>query len=94
MADYPALPLWSPYGGLAERHVDWSKHPSRLLNSGWRKIRRAVLDNHHGGCVTCGAEYPLEVDHIIPRCRGGTHEWANLQVLCRTCNRRKGGRDG
>jgi 5-methylcytosine-specific restriction endonuclease McrA len=83
----------TPYGGLAERHVDWSRHPSRLLNANWRKIRTVVLDNHPNGCVYCGSETdPLEVDHIIPRAQGGTHEWDNLQVLCRRCNRRKGAR--
>jgi 5-methylcytosine-specific restriction endonuclease McrA len=87
MADY------TPFGSAAQRHVDWSKHPSKLLGARWREIRNAVIGNHRGGCALCGGEEgPFEVDHIHPRSKGGGHEIANLQVLCRTCNRRKGNR--
>ena len=31
----------------------------------------------------------MDVDHIVPRSRGGTHTWDNVQLLCRTCNSSK-----
>jgi len=34
----------------------------------------------------------FEFDHIIPKALGGTHSLHNLQLLCRRCNRSKGGR--
>lgn len=43
-------------------------------------------------CQHCGARRDLEVDHIVPRCRGGGDERANLQTLCGRCNRAKGPR--
>ena len=32
----------------------------------------------------------MEVDHILPRSRGGTDHVENLQLLCAHCNRSKG----
>lgn len=40
-------------------------------------------------CAYCGATDRLEVDHIVPRSRGGCSRPANLQILCRPCNTRK-----
>ena len=34
----------------------------------------------------------FEVDHVVPRSKGGTDTDENLQLLCSTCNRRKGSR--
>ncbi len=36
-----------------------------------------------------GATTMLEIDHILPIARRGTNDPANLQVLCRPCNRKK-----
>ena len=33
----------------------------------------------------------LELDHVIPKSRGGTDHIENLQLLCPSCNRIKGG---
>lgn len=41
------------------------------------------------GCSYCGSHERLEMDHKHPRSRGGTNDEANLQWLCRTCNRSK-----
>lgn len=59
-------------------------------------LRFIVLKEGGGRCALCGAtkdERPLDVDHIIPRSRGGKNELANLQVLCSKCNRAKGNKD-
>lgn len=32
------------------------------------------------------------VDHVIPRCQGGSSAWSNLVAACLDCNQRKGGR--
>ncbi len=45
-------------------------------------------------CAGCGETFPtrlyLQVDHIIPMAKGGLTVPENLQILCRTCNMRKG----
>jgi hypothetical protein len=40
-------------------------------------------------CGNCGDDANLEVDHAIPRSRGGCECRDNLWTLCRTCNRLK-----
>jgi ATP adenylyltransferase len=53
----------------------------------WQVISRAL-----GRCEACGissAERALEVDHIVPRSRGGSNELWNLQALCSLCNVQK-----
>lgn len=50
-------------------------------------LRRRVLAA--GKCAFCGSAHKLEVDHIVPWSKGGTHDEANLQCLCKKCNRKK-----
>lgn len=59
-------------------------------------LRFRVLKEAKGRCALCGAtrdERTLDVDHIIPRSRGGRTEYENLQVLCSKCNRSKQDKD-
>jgi 5-methylcytosine-specific restriction endonuclease McrA len=50
--------------------------------------RRAVFARDDHTCQYCGA--PAEnIDHVIPRSRGGTHVWENVVAACRPCNAQK-----
>jgi diadenosine tetraphosphate (Ap4A) HIT family hydrolase len=55
-----------------------------------------VLKEAKGRCALCGAtkdDRPLDIDHIIPRSKGGKTVYENLQVLCSKCNRTKRDKD-
>jgi 5-methylcytosine-specific restriction endonuclease McrA len=50
--------------------------------------RRAVFLRDGHRCQYCGA--PAEnIDHVVPRSRGGVHAWENVVAACRRCNARK-----
>jgi 5-methylcytosine-specific restriction endonuclease McrA len=50
--------------------------------------RRAVFARDGHRCQYCGAEAE-NIDHVIPRSRGGMHAWDNVVASCRPCNARK-----
>jgi len=54
-----------------------------------RQIKEAVLERDGGVCTACGATENVEFDHIIPVSHGGESIEENLQLLCRSCNRKK-----
>jgi len=43
-------------------------------------------------CAYCQNKDRPEIDHIIPISAGGSDELTNLQILCRSCNAKKGAR--
>ena len=47
--------------------------------------RRSVLRRDGGICVYC-SEPADTIDHVIPRSRGGTHEWSNVVAACKRDN--------
>jgi 5-methylcytosine-specific restriction endonuclease McrA len=50
--------------------------------------RRAVFVRDGHRCQYCNA--PAEnIDHVIPRSKGGPHTWENVVAACRPCNARK-----
>lgn len=72
-----------------------------------RGVRAAVLERDGYKCRECGwapgdpvpengggreIYRALEVDHVYPKSLGGASEEANYQVLCTTCNSKKGAR--
>lgn len=58
------------------------------------KLKKLVWLRDRGRCTylditsgrICGAENFLQVDHIVPRAKGGSHSMENLRLLCREHN--------
>jgi 5-methylcytosine-specific restriction endonuclease McrA len=54
-------------------------------------LREYVLDKWQRKCAYCDTrEVPLELEHIVPRSRGGSNRASNLTLACHACNQRKG----
>jgi 5-methylcytosine-specific restriction protein A len=89
------------YGRFCEKH---SKENYRRYNKyqrdteaakrydfRWRSYRNAYIQQHPL-CELCEQQGRLrpaeEVHHKLPLSDGGTHDWENLQALCKSCHSR------
>jgi len=50
--------------------------------------RRAVFARDRHRCQYC-SRAAENIDHVVPRSRGGTHTWDNVVASCRACNAHK-----
>lgn len=49
---------------------------------------KSVFNRDEYKCGYC-LKHPTTIDHIVPRSRGGKHEWGNVVSSCINCNRKK-----
>lgn len=94
---------WAPLGRIEIERVKFDtallQHPeiTGLLYQrgelcGW-EIRSYLLEKFGRRCVYCGrGEAAFEIDHVVPRSRGGSDRVSNLVLSCPDCNRAKGDR--
>lgn len=58
------------------------------------EVKEYLLEKWKRTCVYCGAQNtPLQVDHVVPKARGGSDRVSNLTLSCGPCNQAKGDRD-
>ena len=70
--------------------INYDKLPKRYI-----KFSRAnIFLRDKNRCQYCGKEFKkseLNLDHVIPRTKGGISTWENVVCSCIPCNRIKGG---
>lgn len=60
-----------------------------------RPSRRNIMKRDKNTCQYCSCGLNTNnasIDHVMPRSRGGKHEWTNVVAACKKCNTRKGSR--
>ncbi len=58
------------------------------------ELREYLLEKWKHKCAYCEKEnIPLQVEHIVPRAKGGSNRVSNLCLACEKCNQRKGTKD-
>ncbi len=68
---------------------DMVKLPSKVRTP--PLTRRSLLLRDSYRCAYC-LEHADTIDHVVPRSRGGRHEWTNVVAACRRHNMQKGDR--
>lgn len=58
-----------------------SKYPDN-----WKELRRVVIRRDGGKCRECGRAEFLQVHHVMPISRGGSHHPSNLITFCEKCH--------
>ena len=54
------------------------------------ELREYLLEKWERRCAYCGVTgVPLQIEHIVPKARGGTDRASNLTLACEPCNWRK-----
>ena len=79
------MPAWSK-PGRGNRH-------QQGYGNAWDKLRLRVLRRDNYLCQNClktdRATIAKDVDHRVPKAKGGSDAMENLQSLCRTCHTTK-----
>ena len=60
-----------------------------------RFTRRTIYARDNRTCQYCGQQFAsvdLNLDHVLPRSRGGASTWENVVCSCIRCNTRKAAR--
>ncbi|MGB1288752.1 MAG: RNA-guided endonuclease IscB [Aggregatilineales bacterium] len=51
------------------------------------EVREYLLEKWGRTCAYCGAkDTPLQIEHIVPKARGGSNRVSNLTLACEACN--------
>jgi 5-methylcytosine-specific restriction endonuclease McrA len=77
----PRVILLLAYDRVPRRYVRFSRHN--------------IYARDRSRCQYCGRQFArveLNLDHVVPRSKGGKSTWENVVCSCHRCNRLKGGR--
>jgi len=75
---------------LKQQHRVQKKAKRNQLAASYNTYFMAIGRRDGFHCSTCKKTSDLQIDHIQPLARGGSNELDNLQLLCGTCNVKKG----
>lgn len=69
----------------------------RGYDSAWKRLRKLALSRDKHLCQDCRDKGRVtaaaQVDHVVPKAKGGTDALDNLRSLCRECHDEKSARD-
>lgn len=93
--DHPAGFMHSPTWTVAIPEVIRLTRMEKLPPGKVKFTRKNIYDHFKNTCSYCGGQpgiKELDMDHVIPRSKGGKTNWDNIVLSCKDCNRYKADR--
>jgi len=87
--------ITTPSFRIALPEVIVLKNYDRLPVGEVKFTRRNIYEHYGYRCCYCGVKFgtaELNLEHVLPRSRGGKTDWANIVTACIPCNLRKADR--
>ncbi len=95
MAEHPAGFVHSTSLRIAVPEVIRLTRYDRLPRREAAFTRHNIYEHYRYRCCYCGGRFPtreLNLEHVVPRSRGGLTNWDNIVTACIPCNGRKADR--
>jgi 5-methylcytosine-specific restriction endonuclease McrA len=61
----------------------------KKLNGVFKLTNKELKKLYNSPCFYCGSHDSIQIDHVIPIAKGGTHGIGNLVSACQKCNKSK-----
>jgi len=98
---FTRLNAWIPLQEIHIEHVNFDTHKMQHPEiSGIEyqqgtlqgvEVRQYLLDKWGRKCAYCDkVDVPLQIEHVVPKIKGGTNRISNLTLACESCNQKKG----
>ena len=81
--------LWKKNNPELVRNQSARRRANKKNNGEYKLTKKELTKLYSSNCFYCGKNKSIEIDHVIPLSRGGTHSIGNLVSACRNCNARK-----
>ena len=85
----------TPTFRIAIPEVITLRHYDKLPVGDVKFTRRNIYEHYGHHCCYCGKKFgtqELNLEHVLPRSRGGKTDWSNIVTACIPCNLRKADR--
>jgi 5-methylcytosine-specific restriction endonuclease McrA len=95
ISDHPAGYIRTPNFTIAIPEVISLKLYDRLPATEVKFTRRNIYEHYNYRCCYCGKKFSsteLNLEHVLPRSRGGKTCWDNIVTSCIPCNLKKADR--
>ena len=84
--------------GIFKNFINTAKVPQRTdiqIVEPTKSVKERLYVEQNGLCNGCKIQFEIrnmEIDHIVPKAKGGGSYYENYQLLCSACNKKKGDR--